>query len=128
GDPAGAGQFEDAVGPHQFDEGFDLVFLAGDLDHEAAGTDIDDPATEHLHEQGEFDSLGGGGLDLEKHEVAFDEVLGADVHDLDDGDDLVELLANLIEDRVIALDDEGHAREVGVLGFANREAVDVEAA
>ncbi len=47
---------------------------------------------------------------------------------LDDGDDLVELLADLLQREIVAVDDEGHARQVGVLGLADREAVDVEAA
>ncbi len=66
--------------------------------------------------------------DLDEHQVALDEVLAADVVHLDDGDDLVELLADLIEHVVVAVDDEGHARQVGVLGLADGEAVDVEAA
>ena len=52
----------------------------------------------------------------------------ADVVHPDDGDDLVELLADLLEDGVVAVDDEGHAREVVVLGLADGEAVDVEPA
>ena len=68
------------------------------------------------------------GLDLDEHQVALDEVLAADVVDLDDGDDLVELLANLLQLGVVAVDDEGHARQVRLLGLADGEAVDVEAA
>ena len=67
-------------------------------------------------------------LDLDQHQVAFDVVVRADVVDADDGDDLFELLADLLEDAVVADDDERHPRELGVFGFADGEAVDVEAA
>ena len=40
----------------------------------------------------------GRGVDLDQHQVALDEVLARDVEDLDDRDDLLELLADLLED------------------------------
>ena len=105
-----------------------LRFLAADLDHEVVGADVDDPAAEHLDQQADLDPLLRRGLDLDEHQVALDEVLAADVLHLDDGDDLVELLADLLQLGVVAVDDEGHARQVGLLGLADGEAVDVEAA
>ena len=70
----------------------------------------------------------GGGVDLDQHQVALDEVLAGDVEDLDDRDDLLELLADLLQDPVVAHDHEGDPREVRVLGLADGQAVDVEPA
>ena len=67
-------------------------------------------------------------LDLDQHQVAFDVVVRADVVDADDGDDLFELLADLLQHAVVADDDERHPRETGVFGFADGEAIDVVAA
>ena len=80
------------------------------------------------HEQRHLDALLRIRRDLDEHQVALDEILAGDVHHLDDGDDLIELLADLIEFGIVAVNDEGHAGQVGLLGFADREAVDVEAA
>ena len=44
------------------------------LDHHGVGTDIDHAGAEHLHEEGDFRALGRHGLDLDKHQVAFDTV------------------------------------------------------
>ena len=68
------------------------------------------------------------GRDLDQHQIAFDEVLRADVVDPDDRDDLLELLADLLEHAVVADDDERHPRELGILGLADGQAVDVVAA
>ena len=72
--------------------------------------------------------LPGRGFDLEQHQVALDVVARADVIDLDDGDDLFELLADLVEHAVVADDDERHPREVRVFRLADRQRVDVVAA
>ena len=61
-------------------------------------------------------------------QIALDVILRADVVDPHDGHDLLELLANLFQHAVVAHDDKGHAREGGILGFADGEAVDVVAA
>ena len=65
--------------------------------------------------------------DLDQHQVAFDVILVGEVEDLDHGDDFFQLLADLVQDAVVADDDEGHAREPRILGLADGQAVDVEA-
>ena len=47
---------------------------------------------------------------------------------LDDGDNLVKLLADLFQRAVVADDYEGHSREAWVFSFADGETVDVVAA
>ena len=66
-------------------------------------------------------------MHLDKHQVAFDEVLGTDVVHADHVHDLVELLAHLVQYGVVAMHDEGHAAAVVVFRFAYCKAVDIEA-
>jgi hypothetical protein len=53
--------------------------------------------------------------------------LRADVVDPDDGDDLLELAADLVEHPVVAAEHEGHPGKAAVLGLADGKAVDVVA-
>src|SRR5688572_21867461 len=75
GDTAGADQLEDAVGPHPLDEGLDLAFTPGDLDHQLAGADVDDFGPEDFDQLADLRALvAGRRLDLEQHQVALDMV------------------------------------------------------
>ena len=105
-----------------------FFLLAGDLDHELLGPDVDDPAAEVLHQGPDLRADGRRGVDLDEHQVALDEVLTRDVDHLDDGDDLLQLLADLLQDPVIPLDHEADPGKMGVLGLADGQAVDVEPA
>ena len=68
-----------------------------------------------------------GGRNLDQHQVPLDVVLRADVVDADHRDDLLQLLADLIQHAIVADDDEGHAGQMGVFGLPHRKAVDVVA-
>ena len=57
GDSAGADQLDDAERAHQVDEGFDLLFLAGDFDHHLVGGDVDDAAAEDVGQLANFGAL-----------------------------------------------------------------------
>jgi NADH-quinone oxidoreductase subunit E len=63
-----------------------------------------------------------------EHEVPLNALLFAQVTDLHDRDDLAELLADLLERRVVAVRHDDHARQRGVLGAPDNERVNVEAA
>src|SRR5206468_6751843 len=67
------------------------------------------------------------GANFQEHQVALDVIFGADVEDFHDGHELVQLLADLFQGRIIAVNDKGHAGQVRLFGFADGEAVDVEA-
>src|SRR4029079_8595540 len=101
GDPAGTGEFENAVWAHQFDERLDFPLGAADLDHDVLVLDVDDAAAEALGKLEDLGPLGWRAGDLNEHEIALDEVLGTDVVHADNGDDLVELFADLVKDIVI---------------------------
>src|SRR5262249_43930792 len=124
----GADQLDDAEGAHQVDEGFDLLFLTGDFDHDLFRRDVDDSAAEDFAELADVAALALGGADFDQHQVAFDVIVRADVLDADHGENFFELLAHLFQHAIVPDDDEGHARELGIFGLADGEAVDVEAA
>ena len=88
--------------------------------------DVDDPGAEDLGDLLDLRAAAVLGADLHQHQVALDVILAGDVEDLDDRDDLFELLANLVEDAVVAVDDERDAGESRILGRADGQAVDVE--
>jgi hypothetical protein len=52
-------------------------------------------------------------------------VARADVIDLDDGDDLFELFADLVENPIVPNDNKRHPGEIRIFGFAHGERIDV---
>ena len=129
GDSTRSHQLDDAIRPHQIDERFDLPLRAGDLHDQLLGRDVDDPAAEYV---GQFPDLGaavaGRGVDLDEHQVAFDEILRTDVEHPHDGDDLFQLPPDLLQHPVVADDDKRHSRQLGIFGLADGQAIDIEAA
>ena len=101
---------------------------AGDLDRQRAARDVDDLGLEDL---GELHDLGAAldrGVDPEQRHLAGDRRVGLHVADLDHVDELVKLLGHLVDRVHGAVEGERDPRDVGVLGRADRERVDVEAA
>src|SRR5215211_2501381 len=128
GDPAGAGQLADAVGVEQLEHGLDLGRAAGGLDGEGLGADVDDLGPEHL---GQLDDLVADrrvGLDLDQDQLALDGPVRLQLDDLEHVDQLIELLGDLLEGPLGAVDHDRHAAAARVLGGADGQAVDVEAA
>jgi hypothetical protein len=68
------------------------------------------------------------GGDLEQRQLARDRIARLEVADLQDVDQLVQLFGHLIDRVQRAVDGERDAREVIVVGGADREGVDVEPA
>jgi len=60
-----------------------------------------------------FASLSLGGGDLNQHQIAFDVILSTDVVDSNDGNNLLELLADLLQHGIVSDDHEGHSRQMG---------------
>ena len=90
------------------------------------GADVHDPAAEDLHQGLDLGSEARRRVDLDQHQVALDVILARDVVDLHDRDDLLELLAHLIQVPVVAHDDDRDPREIRVLGLPDRQAIDIE--
>ena len=107
-----------------------ILFSApGYLDHERMGTDVYHAAAGNIPARVAISAaLVRTCRDRDQHQVALDEILAADVLNRDYGHDLVELLAHLFQDGVVAAHHEGDTRKVGVFGFTHGQAVDVEAA
>lgn len=72
--------------------------------------------------------LGAEDVDLGQEELALDERAICVVEHGPDGDQVLELAAGLLDDAVLAREDNGHAGEVLDLGAADDEGVNVEAA
>ena len=66
--------------------------------------------------------------DPEQRHLAGDRAVGLHVADLDHVDELVKLLGDLVDRVNRAVDGERDAGDLGVLGRADRERVDIEAA
>ena len=61
-------------------------------------------------------------------EIPLDALVGSELVDLDDGDELVELLGDLFDRRRLRVHHHGHPAEPLVVGRAHGERVDVVAA
>jgi len=81
----------------------------------------------NLHHLGHLAAGGGVGTHLDEHDLALDGRRRLELDDLEHLDELVELLGHLLEREVLDVDDDGHPRDVGVLGLTDGEGVDVEA-
>jgi len=67
-------------------------------------------------------------LDAGQNQLAADELALGEPLDLDDGNHLVELLFELLDDVLVAVGDDRDAGDVGVARHADREGIDIEAA
>ena len=89
---------------------------------------VDDLAAEDLRDLHDLGALGAVGGDLEQRELAGDGVARLEVADLQDVDQLVQLLGDLVDRVQRAVDGQRDARQPPLVGRADREGVDVEAA
>ena len=109
-------------------QGLHLVELAGALDGEAVRGHVDDLGAEQLCGLDDVRAGRGVGADLDEHDLTLDRRRRLELDHLEHLDQLVQLLGHLLEGSQLDVDDEGHPRDVGVLGRADGKAVDVEAA
>ena len=105
-------------------------------DHQVRRGEVHDLPAEHGDE---FPDLGpfrrrrrlpagadAGGGDLHQHQVAVDQFGVFIIQHADDGDDLFELLADLVQHAVVAVDHERHPAEPIVLRGPHAEGIDIE--
>src|SRR5690606_37978823 len=121
-------QLADADGLEHGEEVLELRGVAGHLDRDGLGGDVDDLRLEELDG---VEHLAAGLVvspDLDHQQLATHRCGPVELDDLDDLDQLVELLGDLLERQALNLDDDGHARDVGLLGGTDGQAVDVEPA
>src|SRR6478609_3220112 len=128
GDHAGLDELLDAERLEDVEQGSELVGGAGGLDDDRVGRHVDDLGLEELDR---VDDLAAGrrvGTDLDEQDLALHRGVRVELDDLEHLDELVELLRHLLERRALDLDDDRDAGDVGQLGRADGEGVDVEAA
>src|SRR3954468_24379543 len=123
-----ADDFDQAVRTNHPLEGLDLVGGAGHLDRHRPPRHVNDFGPEDL---GELDDLGpvlDRRGDLEQGHLPGDRLFRLHVADLQHVDELVQLLGHLIDRVDGAVEGEGDPRDRRVIGRADGERVDVEAA
>ena len=89
---------------------------------------VDDVAAEDLRELEDLAARRPLGGDLEQRQLAGDRAGGLEVADLEHVDELVQLLGHLVDRVQRAVDRQRDARELLVVGRADGERLDVEAA
>ena len=127
GHTAGAGDFEDGVAGlgDDLDEAFDLGGAAGHLEHDGLGGEVDDAGAEDVGELEDLragvlaEGVRGAGGDLDEAELADDGFAAAYFVDLDGDLELVERGADAVGGVLGSFADDGHAGDVGALGFAD---------
>ena len=128
GDHARLHELADAEGLQHAQQVGELVGVADGLDGDRVGGDVDDLGAEELDGVEHRAAGGGVGPDLDEQQLAVDRPGAVELDDLDHLDELVELLGDLLERGLVDVDHDGHPRDLGVLGRADGEAVDVVAA
>src|SRR5439155_25789120 len=109
-------------------ERVDFVGRPGDLDDQGFPRHVDDLAAEDLDGLEHLGALRPVGGDLEQRQLASDGVVGLEIADLEHVDELVELLGHLVDRVQRAVEGQRDARDAVVVGRADGQRVDVEAA
>ena len=104
------------------------AFGAGRLDDERPVGDVHDPALVHLDDLDDLRPVGVGRPDLHERQLVLDRGLGGQVLDLEHVDEPVELLGGLLDRDVVTAERDRHPADVGVVGVAHRQRLDVEVA
>ena len=125
GDSTGSGQFDNAKRLQNVDKRFNFLFLTGNFNDQAGGRNIDYFAAEDIDQFDDFRPLAVLGFDFNQHQIAFQVVGLAQIFYADDSNHFLKLLADLIENRLIANDDERHARQSRILGFSDGQRIDI---
>jgi hypothetical protein len=109
-------------------ERVELGAVPGQLQRVAGIGHVDDAAAEDVDQALEFLAVGADRARLDQHHLALDVRPLGQVLELDHVDQLVQLLGDLLDDRVVAARDQGHARQARILGRRDRQRLDVVAA
>ena len=125
---ARAGQFRDAECFHQAEEFFDFAFVAGDFDGEALGLNVHDFGAENVGDLHDFGAGFGIHGDSDEDQFAVHVFALAEIVQLEDVDEFVQLLDDLIQSGFVAMGDDGHAGGGGFLSGGDVEGFDVVAA
>src|SRR5581483_5747568 len=128
GDAAGARELGDAELAHEHEEFLDLRFVAGHFDAEHFVLHVHDLRPEDVAELHDLGAVGRGHGHPHEQQLALDHFVVAEIVDVDDIDQLVELLGHLLEHGIVAIDDDRHPGCGWIERGADIQRVDVEAA
>ena len=117
-----------AVRTDELLERVEILRAADDLERERVAADVRDPRAEHLAERDQLGTLVRRGADGDQRQLPLDRLARAQLDHPQDVDELVHLLLDLLERVLGAVDPQRQARDVGPLGRADGEALDVVAA
>ena len=106
----------------------DFAFVAGDFNGKASGLDVDNLGAKDVTDLHDFWPSGSGGFDAKQNEFAVDDVPIFEVVHFENLDKFFELFDDLLQDLIVADDNDGHAGNFIVLGWADVEGIDIEAA
>ena len=114
-------EFDHLVGGEILEERFELITLCDRLDDRSL-TIIDDPRAIGRDDRGEIRIPL---RDFDQKELSFVTLVGSHLLDTNHIDEFEELGAHLIKGMAFKVQDNGHARDLGVLSRTYRERVDV---
>src|SRR5262245_61343238 len=109
-------------------ERVDLLGRARQLEHDGVGADVEQPSAERLRGRDELGAALGRHLDADDEQLALDRLAGDELRHPQHVDELVDLLLDLLERVLGAVDAEGDAGDARTLCRPDRERLDVEAA
>src|SRR6266542_1592602 len=127
-DAPGADELFDSVRPDELLERVDLLGRARELEHERIGAEVGDARLKHLAEGHQLGPPRRGRRHFDQRELPLDRVAGPELGDAQHVDELVHLLLDLRERRLVAGDPKRDPRDFGPLRRADGQALDVEAA
>src|SRR5262249_33850873 len=108
--------------------GADFVPIAGRFDDDSFIADVNDLGAKDANQAQHLLALGAGPSgDIDQGHLAFDVPDPVHIDRAQNADLFVEMAADLLNGFVVAAGNEGHARDIRVEGFSNREAFDIEA-
>src|SRR5436190_13530276 len=125
-DAAGADELLEPVRADELLEGVHLLGGADELEDDGVGADVGDASVERLRQRNQIGPLSGRRRDLQQRELALDRFSRGELLDAEHVHELVDLLLDLLEHVLLALDPQRDARHVVTLGRADSEALDVE--
>lgn len=126
GHPPGPGQFVDAELAHEQQELLDLAFIASDLDSQIVVLHVDDFRAKNVADLHDFRPAVGVHLYAHQDEFALDDFFVPIILNGNYVHQLVQLLGDLLQDRVVATDGDRHTGGGGIHCRSHVEGVDIE--
>ncbi len=122
---AGAHRFQNGGAVDAINERIELRRVAGQFDRVALVGDVDDAAAKYVGHALHLLALLADGAYLDQHKLPLGKTAFGEVDHLDHLDQPVQVLGDLLDHLVGPGRHDGHARQRGIFGRGDREALDV---